>query len=149
MQTIKRTNSTHKGFKPLVAKLDAYLAITDGDEHAFYDQYNQIDDIKCVVLAYVDQKAVGCGAIKAFDADRMEVKRMWVDEDQRGGSVAAAILDELENWATDLGAKACILETGKRQQAAVKFYQKRGYKEVPKYGQYVEMENSICFEKAL
>ncbi|MEL7377225.1 MAG: GNAT family N-acetyltransferase [Bacteroidota bacterium] len=146
---LKRTNSTHADFKPLVAKLDAYLAITDGDEHAFYDQYNQIDNIKYVVLAYDGQSAIGCGAIKCFDDSRMEVKRMWVDEDQRGGGAAAAILDELEKWASELGAHSCILETGKRQHAAVKFYQKRGYKEVPKYGQYVEMDNSICFEKVI
>jgi GNAT superfamily N-acetyltransferase len=146
---IIRTNSEHKDFINLVKQLDAYLKITDGDEHAFYNQFNQINVLKNVVVIYVDDEALGCGAIKKFDTESVEVKRMFVKLEKRGQGFAQNILTELEIWAKELGYKKCVLETGKRQVEAVKFYHKCGYKIIPNYGQYVAMENSICFEKKL
>lgn len=130
-------------------ELDAYLKITDGNEHSFYSQYNQLDSIKYVVVAYDGGVPVGCGAIKEYVKGIMEVKRMFVPENRRGNGIASIILAELENWATELGNKKCILETGKRQFEAVKLYTKGGYKVIPNFGQYKGVENSLCFEKIL
>ena len=146
---IKRTNSDNKDFINLVKDLDAYLKITDGDEHEFYNQFNNIDVLKHVVVAYFKEVPVGCGAIKKFDATSVEIKRMFVALDKRGSGIAQKILTELENWAKELDFQKTVLETGKRQVEAVKFYQKCDYKIIPNYGQYVKMENSICFEKLL
>ena len=66
-----------------------------------------------------------------------------------GHNFARMILIELENWALEEGFSKCILETGKRQKSAVKLYQKQGCNIIPNYGQYTEVENSICFEKVL
>lgn len=149
MVEIKRTDSENPHFINLVKKLDAYLKVTDGDEHDFYNQFNNIDVLKQVVVIYKDSIAVGCGAIKKFDNYAMEVKRMYVDVHQREKGFAQNILSELEVWAKELGYKKCVLETGKRQLEAVNFYHKCGYKIIQNYGQYQKMENSICFEKAL
>lgn len=144
-----RTNSENKDFINLVKKLDAYLKITDGDEHDFYNQFNNIDVLNNVVLIYVDDIAVGCGALKKFDKNSMEVKRMFVLTENRGVGIAQKILTELEVWAKELGFKNCVLETGKRQIKAVNFYHKCQYKVIQNYGQYAAMENSICFKKIL
>ena len=144
---IIRTNSENEDFINLVKQLDAYLKITDGDEHEFYNQFNNIDVLKNVVVVFVDEIAVGCGAIKKFDNNSVEVKRMFVSKDFRGRGIAQKILIELETWAKELNYKSCVLETGKRQVEAVSFYQKCGYKITPNYGQYIEMDNSVCFEK--
>ena len=144
---IKRTNSENQNFIKLVKKLDAYLKITDGDEHDFYNQFNNIDVLKNVVVICIDDVAVGCGAIKPFDKNAVEVKRMFVLPKKRGEGIAQKVLQELEIWAKEMGYKKCVLETGKRQVEAVKFYQKCGYKITPNYGQYATMENSLCFEK--
>ena len=146
---IIRTNSENKDFIDLVKKLDAYLRITDGDEHAFYNQFNNIDVLKHVVVFYKDHEALGCGAIKKLEETSMEVKRMFVKEKARNKGIAKKILSELEVWAKELGYQKCILETGKRQVEAVQFYHNCGYKVIPNYGQYETMENSICFEKIL
>ena len=74
MITITRTNSEHVDFIKLVKELDAYLKIMDGEEHDFYNQFNNIDVLKNVVVIYVDKVAVGCGAIKKFDKTAVEVK---------------------------------------------------------------------------
>ena len=151
MIEIKRTNAANKDFIELVRQLDAYLTIKDGDEHGFYDQYNQLDDIKYVILAYQNGQAVGCGAIKAFSerGKKMEVKRMFTMPEYRNQGIASAILAALEKWASDLACAKCILETGLRQTEAVQFYKRNGYQVIPNYGQYVGVENSVCFEKDL
>ena len=144
-----RTNSENKDFVNLVKQLDAYLKITDGEEHDFYNQFNNIDVLQHVVVLYENDEAVGCGAIKKFDNASMEIKRMFVKGDKRGRGYAQKIIEELEVWAKELEYKRCVLETGKRQKEAVRFYYKCNYNVISNYGQYIGMENSVCFEKQL
>ncbi|MBL7472300.1 GNAT family N-acetyltransferase [Robertkochia sediminum] len=146
---IIRTNTHHKDFLMLVRALDAYLAITDGDEHDFYDQFNKLDHIDCVILLYVDGIPAACGAIKPYDRDSAEIKRMFTTEACRGKRLAGKVLHALEQWAAELGFSRCILETGTRQKAAIALYERSGYRYMPCYGQYQGMENSRCFEKKL
>jgi len=149
MIQIKRTNSENRDFIELVRNLDADLAEKDGDEHSFYAQFNKIDKIKFVAVAYENEKPVGCGAIKEYEPNTMEIKRMYVTPECRGKGIATIILSELENWATELSFAKCILETGKRQLQAIRLYRKNGYNLIPNYGQYIGVENSLCFEKLL
>jgi GNAT superfamily N-acetyltransferase len=149
MITLLRTDSSHPDFRKLVNLLDAELAERDGDEHAFYNQFNQIDNLKYVVLAGKNGVFIGCGTIKVLDNEAMEVKRMFVAKEARGRGVARIILAELEKWASELGNLVCRLETGKRQPEAIAFYEKEGYQIIPNYLQYEAVENSICFEKKL
>ncbi|HUS01875.1 MAG TPA: GNAT family N-acetyltransferase [Chitinophagaceae bacterium] len=149
MIKIIRTDSSNKDFIGLVKYLDQELAERDGKDHAFYDQFNKIDKIKYTVVAYENDKPVGCGAIKEFAAGSTEVKRMYTLPGNRGKGIAALILQELENWAADLGYEKCILETGKKQPEAIRLYQKNGYNVIRNYGQYANIENSVCFEKKL
>ena len=150
MLKLTRTNSENRDFINLVRKLDAYLKITDGDDHDFYNQFNGIDVIKHVIVVYKGKKPIGCGAIKHFNKNDVEVKRMFVDSTERGLGIAPKILSALENWAKELGYKKCILETGERQVEAVKLYNKSNYKRMTtNYGQYKGIVNSLCFEKEI
>lgn len=144
-----RTQAANKDFQQLVARLDADLSIRDGEEHAFYDQFNQIDAIHHVLVAYEDGWPAGCGALKEFTSEIVEIKRMYVCEAFRRKGIASRILSELETWAKELKYKKCILETGKKQPEAIGLYKKAGYILIPNYAQYRGMENSICFEKKL
>lgn len=147
--SIKRTNSANPDFIELVKHLDLELAKIDGEEHSFYAQYNKVDKIKYVVLIYDEDKPIACGAIKEFLPETMEVKRMFTKPEYRGKGVASMLLKGLEEWAREMNYNKCVLETGKRQQDAVALYQKNGYEVIPNYGQYIGVENSICFEKTL
>ena len=149
MIKIIRTNSENPEFIALVKLLDAYLAVLDGEDHLFYAQFNKIDKIMHVVLAYENEKPVGCGAIKEFGTGTIEVKRMYVSPISRKMGIASSILSELENWACELSYSRSILETGTMQKSAIGLYLKSGYKVIPNYGQYAGVENSICFEKDL
>lgn len=149
MIRIIRTNSDNRDFIQLVKHLDADLAERDGKDHSFYTQFNKIDKIKYVVVAYENNQPVGCGAIKEYTPDTMEVKRMYTSPESRGKGIASKVLGELEAWASELSYEKCILETGKKQPEAIGLYEKNGYKIIPNYGQYAEIENSLCFEKQI
>jgi putative acetyltransferase len=149
MFTLLRTDSTNVDFINLVEKLTAYFAVIDGEDHAFYNQFNKVSSLKYVIVVYENDKAVGCGAIREFSTGIMEVKRMYVLPECRGKGIASKILSELERWTKELGYNACVLETNKKQADAVALYNKAGYKVIPNYGQYENMETSLCFEKIL
>jgi len=147
--SIKRTDSVNLDFIELVKHLDLELAEIDGEEHNFYAQYNKVDKIKHVVLVYEENKPIACGAIKEFSPQIMEVKRMFTQSQYRGKGLASMLLAELEKWAKEMHYEKCVLETGKRQQDAVALYQKNGYLITPNYGQYIGVDNSVCFAKTL
>lgn len=149
MVKLVRTDACHEDFIQLVKQLDAYLAEVDGEDHEFYDQYNQLDDIKHIILAYDDHMPVGCGAIKAYDDHSVEIKRMYTDPLHRGKGIASKILTDLETWAFELSYQYCVLETGKKQTEAIALYKKMGYINTPCYGQYAGVTNSLCFKKVL
>ena len=149
MPTLTRTNPQHAAYISLVNKLDKELAVFDGEDHAFYDQFNKSDDIKCVVILFDEGTAVSCGAVKELDKTTMEVKRMYTPPSFRKKGFASKVLTELERWACELGYKKCVLETGSKQEAAIRMYEKSGYRRVENYGQYANVENSRCYEKKL
>ncbi len=149
MIRIIKSDASQPDFKKLVAFLDADLAERDGEDHSFYDQFNKLHLIKYALVAYEKDLPVACGAIKEFEPNVMEVKRMYVTPEKRGKGIATKVLSSLEDWARELGYQKCVLETGKRQPEAIALYTKNGYKIIPNYGQYAGIENSMCFEKFL
>ena len=147
MIKILRTDSNNRDFIELVKYLDADLAIRDGDENPFYAQFNKIDKIKYVVVAYENDNPVGCGAIKEYAPNTMEIKRMYTSPGRRGKGIASKVLTELEKWASEMSFERCILETGIKQPEAIALYKKNGYQLIQNYGQYAGVENSVCFMK--
>ena len=149
MISIVRTDASHLDFVNLVKQLDAYLKVTDGEDHAFYNQFNGIENIDHAILYYYNNTAIACGAFKNYNHDSVEIKRMYVHPDYRNKGAGRQILDALELWAEELGYKFCVLETGKRQFEAVSFYNRAGYKKIDNYGQYIGIKNSLCFQKRI
>jgi len=149
MIQLLRTTSANKDFIQLTNELDAFLRIHDGEAHSFYSHYNKIDTLKFVVVACLDAVPVGCGAIKHFTDVAMEVKRMYVLPTKRNEGIATVLLKDLENWTTELKYKKCLIETGSRLPEAIQLYKKNGYQLIPNYGQYIGVDDSLCFEKVL
>jgi putative acetyltransferase len=145
----KRTDASDGNFRSLVALLDADLAVRDGTDHSFYNQFNKIDTIRHVILCYADAKPIACGAFKPFNDDSVEVKRMFILPEYRGQGIGEMLLKVLEKWAGELGYKHSVLETGKKQPDAIRLYEKAGYHRIPNYGQYENVENSVCMRKAI
>lgn len=149
MLSFRKSNSRSTDFNSLVEKLDAELSDMDGDDHDFYSQFNGIEQLKYVLTAYIEDLAVGCGAIQPYDNSTVEVKRMYVIDTFRGKRIASKLLSELEDWAFDLRFSKLILETGLRNKEAIRLYKRCGYIQIDNYGQYQGIENSVCFAKVL
>jgi len=149
MLKLIRTQPDNPDFIALVKLLDADLAIRDGADHAIYAQFNTLGNIKYAVVGYENNEPAACGAIKEYDSDTMEIKRMYVKSVYRNKGIATKILVELEQWSGELSYSRCILETGKNQPEAIALYKKSGFRVITNYGQYTGVENSICFMKEI
>lgn len=145
----KHTHTQDGDFKNLIGKLDAYLATINGENNAFFVQHNAASQIQHVLIAYVNDQAVGCGALKHHNGQTIEIKRMFVLESMRGKGIAVHILNQLETWAKTLQYRQCILETAKNMPEAIRLYQKSNYTVIPNYGPYKNLATSICFKKEL
>jgi putative acetyltransferase len=104
-------------------------------------------------LARLNGAAIGCGGMALFD-DFVEVKRMYVRETARGRGVAQALLTRIETEARVAGFGVLRLETGERQTAALRFYERAGFRTCAAFGVYTAMRpediaTSIFMEKRL
>ena len=143
-----KTNSNHPDFQKLTRLFDDYLVEIDGDEKDFFAQYNQIY-IDNVIVCYEDDIAVGCGAFKEYEPTVAEIKRMFVLPEKRGKGIASTVLNALEIWAKENGFQHAILETSNQLTNAISLYQKSGFEVIPNYGQYIDVESSVCMKKIL
>jgi putative acetyltransferase len=149
MTKFVRTTSENADFRNLINALDEDLYLRNGEAQLQYRQYNQVDQIDHVVVVYFEERPVGCGCFKKFDDTTVELKRMFVLAEMRGKQLAAQMLQELEKWAVEEGNTAAVLETGHRQVEAIRLYTVAGYSLIENYGQYIGMEDSICYRKEL
>jgi len=147
MNGIVRTDNSNLHFQQLVALLDTDLAKRDGEDNAFYTQFNGINILQHCVVYYKNNIPLGCGALKQFNETAMEVKRMYVLPETRGKGIASLLLKDLEKWVMELGFSHCVLETGLRQPEAISLYKKNGYTVIPNYPPYEGINNSVCFKK--
>jgi len=104
-------------------------------------------------IARLDGVAVGCGGVALFDTFA-EVKRMYVSEAVRGRGIAQAVLARIEREALESGRDRLCLETGDRQLAAIRLYERAGFQRCTAFGEYGRMRphaiaTSIFMEKRL
>jgi putative acetyltransferase len=93
--------------------------------------------------------AVGIAALALRADSTAELKRVFVAPSARGRGVARDILRAVEDFARSQGVSAIRLETGVAQPEAIALYEKVGYHHIPRFGQYVDDETSVCMEKPL
>jgi hypothetical protein len=148
-QTIQRTTSNDKNFQWLIQQLDKELWDELHEDQAAYNQYNKVPDINTAVVVYVNNQPGASGCFKKYNADTVEIKRMFVTKGYRGKGISKIILNELENWAIEEGFKFAILETSIHFIPATSLYKNTGYKIIPNYDQYAALEESVCMKKEL
>ncbi len=97
----------------------------------------------------VDGAPAGCGGIKLFGREYGELKRMYVRPDFRGRKYGELLVDHLAEHARANGVTLLRLETGIHQQAAIRLYERLGFRRVPPFGPYTDDPLSRCYEKPL
>jgi putative acetyltransferase len=111
--SFKRTNAADPAFRLLILDLDRDLEQRYGQQQAFFDQFNSVEDIQNVIVAFDETQPVGCGAFKPYNADTVEIKRMFVAVAARGNKLGSKILAELDAWAKAEGFNARYWKQGK------------------------------------
>ena len=85
------------------------------------------------LIARLDGRPVGCGAIKVRKRGVGEIKRMWVDPSARGLGIAQRLLDALEKQAVQMGLDTVQLDTNRALKEAHAMYTRNGYGEIARY----------------
>lgn len=148
----KHTDGSNTDFVALCHELDAYLNhIVGGEENrAQYIPYNSLDDdVYDAFVAYDCDQAVGCAAIKRYDDESAEVKRVFIREEYRGQKISKELMKLLEQTAKEQGYSCLLLESGEILVEAMALYRKTGFTVIPNYGPYVDMPESVCMKKEL
>ena len=136
----------------LIAALDEGLAALYPPEQRFgpnFKAHHAEEGRGAFLVARVQGRAEGCGALRVLDPDTAEVKRMYVTPELRGHGVARAILDQLEVKARALGVTRLVLETGTLQLAAIRLYEHSGFRLTECWGEYAGVPTSVCYEKLI
>jgi putative acetyltransferase len=137
--TVELVPNATDDVRALIGELDGVLSAEYTPEQRHGLALNAIftPDIR-FFLARLNGVAVGCGGM-AFFADFAEVKRMYVRDVARGRGVARALLARIEKEARDAGFVLLQLETGVRQVAALRFYERAGFQPCAAFGPYAAM----------
>ena len=133
-----RTDGTDKDFIENCRLLDMDLDRRVGKEikRDKYIKYNRLDEIKEAIVVYEDDKVIGGGAIRRYDDENIELKRVFVHTEYQGRGIGSRLVSLLIEWAMELGYKRMILETGELLAESCAVYKKLGFKVIPNYGPY-------------
>jgi len=151
---VERAETPSDEVRALVGELDAVLSAEYPPEQRHGLTLDAIFNPQVrFFLARLDGVAVGCGGV-ALLPDFAEMKRMYVREVARGHGVARALLARIEEEAHAARLALLRLETGTRQAAALRFYERAGFRRCAPFGVYAAMApqaiaTSIFLEKPL
>jgi transketolase len=149
---VRRADIESPIVQQLIAALNAELSERyhePGANHFRLDPAEVVEGQGAFLVAYVGDRAVGCGAVRRNDDATAEIKRMYVEPLARGGGVARRVLEQLEAEARRLGASRVVLETGIRNPEALALYLRAGFVEIPLFGEYLGSPLSVCLGKEL
>jgi len=146
--SIKTCNPNEEEVLKIVDELSANLFLRFGSDgkNSFTDWENDNSNFVFAV-ALINNKIVGCGAIRPIDNKTGEVKRMYSTLPRK--KIGQTLLAFLESKAKNIGYTNLILETRVQNEEAVQFYKKHGYEVIPNYGKYIDRPEAICLGKYL
>jgi GNAT superfamily N-acetyltransferase len=136
-------------FLTLVPLLDTEFTAKNGEIQKTYDGFNRLDGIKDFFIAYCDDVPVGIAALKPYDEDTYEVKRVFVKKEYRRQGISRLLMKKLEEKAIEYHVRFLILETTATFTEARNLYRSLGFQVTENYGQYIGMSLSVCMRKKL
>jgi GNAT superfamily N-acetyltransferase len=149
---IERTAIGSPTAQALITALNAELSALycePGANHFRLDVEEVAPGCGAFLVAWRDDVAIGCGAIRTIEPGVGEIKRMYVKPEARGRGIGRAMVAALEAQAKALGLVRVVLETGERQPDAIALYQRVGFTRIAPYGEYAESPCTVCMEKVL
>lgn len=133
-----------------LATEEYYSSIVGGEKNRKgFIPYNISQNIGIVVIAYIDDIAVGCAGLKSYSDIDVEIKRVWVEPVYRRRHIAVDMMQMIENKAKEQHFTRTILQTREAMAEAVSLYEKLGYYRIENYPPYDKLEGAVCYAKDL
>lgn len=147
----KWTDGNDEDFQRFYLKTEeSYSSIVGGIENRKgFIPYNISESITEVLIAYIDDTAVGCAGLKRYAEEDVEIKRVWVNPENRGQHIALDMMVQIEERVVNEGYKRTVLQTREIMEDAVGLYKKLGYKQIENYSPYDKLDGAIYFAKEL
>ena len=106
--------------------------------HSFYnDIENNFDRFWCLVS---DGRVLGTAGIRKEDDDCAELKAMYLSNELRGKGFGYKLLDVAMKYAKERGYKRVVLDSMSRYEAALRLYEKYGFKRIERYNDNVKAD---------
>ena len=125
-----------------------YLDIQHYDDEEKHPEVKYMEPYGRLYLAIYDGQIAGCIALRKLDEERGELKRLYVRPEFRGKGIAKMLTDKIILDARRIGYKWLYLDTLPELEAAVKLYEKLGFKETECYNDSPS-EKTLFFRKEL
>ena len=134
----------------LISELDAVLEPLYPSEsrHGFSVAKLLADEVAFFVVR-VDGQAAGCGGVKLIGSKYGELKRMYIRPQFRGRRLGEALMEQLAAYTRAHGITLLRLETGIHQHAAIRLYERAGFRRIAPFGPYTSDPLSLCYEKGI
>lgn len=99
-------------------------------------------------IAYYNNKAAGCIALRKFENDGCEMKRLFVRPEYRHLKIGKKLVDKIIEDARELKYKYMVLDTLSNLHEAVSLYRKSGFQKVEAYYEN-PLDNVLYFKLEL
>ena len=145
------TDGSNKDFKRFYLSTEEYYSSLVGgvQNRTGFIPYNLSKSIGSVLIAYIDDTAVGCEGLKKYSDTDAEIKRVWVEPEYRRQHIAENMMNMIEEKARQSGFRRTVLQTREAMREAVSLYEKLGYLRIANYPPYDRLDGAVCFAKEL
>jgi len=101
----------------------------------FKEELSGMPKTREYLVALDELEVVGYGGV-ALLGDVADIHTLTIKESYRRLGIASSLLEKLESWAIQRGAKALMLEMREGNEAAMSLYQKAGYQLISRRDNY-------------
>lgn len=147
----KWTDGNNRDFQRFYLSTEEYYSSLVGgvQNRKGFIPYNISESIGTVLIACIDDIAVGCAGLKRYSDTDVEIKRVWVEPEYRRHRIAENMMNMLEELAEKMKFQRTVLQTREAMREAVSLYEKLGYYRINNYPPYDRLEGAVCYAKNL
>ena len=153
MESIRHewTDGKNRDFQKFYLSTEEYYSRIVGgvQNRTGFIPYNISQSIGTVIIAYIDNIAVGCAGLKEYSETDAEIKRVWVEPEYRRQHIAEDMMKMLEELAKKMQFQRTVLQTREAMREAVSLYEKLGYYRINNYPPYDKLDGAVCYAKNL
>lgn len=133
ISAINQLDEIRQLFREYANSLEIDLCFQDFEEELKSLPGKYSEPVGRLYIAYLDDKVVGCIALRRYDDIRAELKRLFVRNGYRGLGISKRLIQRIIQDALDIGYHSILLDTLDTMKPAISLYTSIGFKEIESY----------------